>query len=525
MPGTHPAEVLRALLDASPFGIIATDLSGRVQLWNRHACEIFQWTEDEIRGADLPSELGLAGAVQDQAGNTERLLSARKDRSLVEVEVRSAPWKDHQGAPRGSLLIVTDASKRIALERELKQLTEQENESRVVAHAEKRFRELLEAAPDAIIEVDREGHIVLLNRVTEQMFGYSRHELLGLSVDMLLPQALRGGHHRHRAGYWDDPQTRPMGGRLHLEAERKDGSRFPVEISLSPVKSDDGFRVSAIIRDISERKLAEDKIHSIQQEYTRSLTTANTELEERNRQVERANRLKSEFLASMSHELRTPLHTIIGFSELLAEELQGPLNDKQKRFVGHIHKDSMHLLELINDILDLTKIEAGRVELRVDTFDATKAIAEVLSSIRNQAGAKSISTESAIAAPIAIQADRVRFKQILLNLLSNAVKFTPEGGSVRVEGVMRTENGSAEFSVIDTGIGIAPEEQTVVFDKFYQAGNTTKGVREGTGLGLAITRRLVEEHGGTIRIESQVGRGSRFIFTIPLVQPTTEGGE
>lgn len=526
MPGNHPAEVLRALLDASPFGIIATDLSGSVQVWNRNACEIFQWTEEEIRGVVLPEKLGLAGPVQDQAGITERLLSTRKDGSLVDIEVRRVPWNDDKGTPRGSLLIVSDASSRIALEREVKQLAEQENEARVLANAEKRFRELLEAAPDAIIEVDREGRIVLLNRVTEKMFGYTRSELMGLSVDMLLPQALRGGHKYHRAGYLENPQTRPMGGRLRLEAERKDGSRFPVEISLSPVKSDDGFRVSAIIRDISERKLAEDKIQSIQEEYTRSLTTANAELEERNHEVERANRLKSEFLASMSHELRTPLHTIIGFSELLAEELQGPLNDKQKRFVGHIHKDSMHLLELINDVLDLSKIEAGRIELRSDTFDAAKAIAEVLSSIRTQANAKSIRIDSAIAAAIPIQADRVRFKQILLNLLSNAVKFTPEGGMVRVEGAASTAHGIAEFAVIDTGIGIAREEQAAVFDKFYQAGNTTKGIREGTGLGLAITQRLVEEHGGTIRIESEVGRGSRFTFTIPLEQqPRTEGAE
>jgi PAS domain S-box-containing protein len=382
-----------------------------------------------------------------------------------------------------------------------------------LAGVERRFRELLEAAPDAIIEVDRDGRIALLNRVTEKMFGYTREELLGRNVDLLIPSNLRAAHMNHRADYWDRPQTRTMGSGLKLEAERRDGTRFPVEISLSPVKFEDGFRVTAIIRDISERKEADDRLRAVQEEYTRHLSEANVKLEERNQQVERANRLKSEFLASMSHELRTPLHTIIGFSELLAEQLEGPLNDKQKRFVGHVHKDSMHLLELINDILDLSKIEAGRLELRCEVFDAAAVAREAVSSIRAQAEAKSIAVETQVEEPLTLYADRVRLKQILLNLLSNAVKFTPEGGKVRVEGTIRGED--VELSVIDTGVGIAKEDQASVFDKFYQVGNTTKGVREGTGLGLAITQHLISEHGGSIRVESQPGHGSSFTFTIP----------
>ena len=237
--------------------------------------------------------------------------------------------------------------------------------------------------------------------------------------------------------------------------------------------------------------------------------------------MERANRLKSEFLASMSHELRTPLHTIIGFSELLGEQLEGPLNDKQKRFVEHIHRDSLHLLELINDILDLSKIEAGRLELRPETFEIGMAIEEVLQSIRRLAEVKGLALDTSIAVDTALYADRVRFKQILLNLLSNAVKFTPEGGRVRVDASIR--DGSFEISVTDTGIGIPAVEHQTVFDKFYQVGNTTKGVREGTGLGLAITRHLVEEHGGRIWVESEVGKGSRFTFTVPIQAAESQG--
>src|SRR5215469_9138477 len=391
------------------------------------------------------------------------------------------------------------------------------NEEAREDRAERQLRELLEAAPDAIMQVDETGRIVLLNRVAEVMFGYPREELLGQPVEVLIPLELRSAHVHHRGNYNAHPATRAMGLGLELWALRRDGSRFPVEISLSPAQSEEGVRVTAIIRDITERKRAEEKLRSLQEAYVRDLTSTNRELELRNREIERANRLKSEFLASMSHELRTPLHTIIGFSELLGEELEGALNEKQRRFVGHIHKDALHLLELINDILDLSKIESGRLALRPEVFDIPTAIEEALAPFRSLSQAKSITLETDIEAPSAIDADRLRFKQILINLLSNAVKFTPEGGRIRVSAT--TRNGFAVVSVADTGVGIPKEAQEAVFDKFYQVGATTKGVREGTGLGLAITKQLVEEHGGSIQLESVPGKGSCFTFTIPLAPP------
>jgi PAS domain S-box-containing protein len=503
MPTQHPAQFLRALLDASPAAIIAVDPDGQVQLWNRAAERLFGWSEQEVIGRQhsLVVELLKSSATEGE------LHLPGKSGVFIDIDVRVAPWHDASGEACGTLFILTDSTNRTTMQRELRELTQQEQAARDQARSERRFRELLEAAPDAIIEVDREGRIVLLNRVSENMFGYSREELLGRSVDLLIPQDLRARHAEHRQRYWNTPSTRPMGSGLMLQGKRKDGSEFPVEISLSPVESEGGLRVTAIIRDISKRRTAEDRLRAVQENYTR-------ELEQRNRLIERANRLKSEFLASISHELRTPLHTIIGFSELLGEELEGPLNDKQKRFVNHIHKDSLHLLELINDVLDLSKIEAGKLELRREAFDVRGALEEVLASIRPQAEAKSQSLGTVLDELPALDADRTRFKQILLNLLSNAVKFTPEGGSIRVEAGLLEE--MAQFSVIDTGVGIPKEEQESVFDKFYQVGQTTKGVREGTGLGLAITQRLVAEHGGKIWVVSEVGKGSRFSFTIPL---------
>jgi PAS domain S-box-containing protein len=351
---------------------------------------------------------------------------------------------------------------------------------------EDRFRELLEAAPDAIMQVDGEGRIILLNRVTEEMFGYKRDELLGQRVEMLVPAARRTAHVGHRDAYAHQPSTRPMGAKLQLEGMRKDGTCFPVEISLSPAGAAADFRITAIIRDVTERKAADERLRTLQRE----------------------------FLAGMSHELRTPLHTIIGFSELLGEELQGPLNEKQKRFVGHIHKDSLHLLELINDILDLSKIESGRMALRPEAFDFTALVKDSVASVRGLADAKHHTIETFVNLRSAVVADRLRVKQVLVNLLSNAVKFTPDRGRIVVEADAHA--GKLEVSVSDSGVGIPANERASIFDKFHQVGATTKGVREGTGLGLAITKQLIEQHGGSITVESAPGQGSRFTFTIPL---------
>jgi signal transduction histidine kinase/DNA-binding response OmpR family regulator len=255
------------------------------------------------------------------------------------------------------------------------------------------------------------------------------------------------------------------------------------------------------------------------QERTAQLAAANKELELQNREVQRATQLKSQFLASMSHELRTPLNAIIGFSDLLAEKTAGNLNDKQGRFVGHVRDGARHLLQLINDILDLSKIESGLLELRCESFNVSEAMPEVLSVIRPLAMAKNIRIEQS-GESLSVYADRVRFKQILYNLFSNALKFTPEGGGVRVESAI--DGNLVKISVRDTGVGIRPEDQQLIFEEFRQAGESTRGVKEGTGLGLAITKRLVERQGGTIRVTSALGKGSCFSFTLPEGRTTPQ---
>jgi PAS domain S-box-containing protein len=383
---------------------------------------------------------------------------------------------------------------------------------------ETRFRKLLEAAPDAILEVNPEGRITLTNQAAERMFGYTHDELMGLEVESLVPAAMRGGHAKHRTSYTHHPNTRPMGIGMELQAQRKDGSLFPVEISLSPNWIGGSLHVIASVRDITERKAVEDRIRMLREQYTAELKLKNEQLEVRSREAEHANRLKSEFVASMSHELRTPLHTIIGFSELLTEQLEGPLNPKQHRFVGHILQDARHLLELINQVLDISKIESGRLELRRESFDFGQCIEEVLAGIRHHAASKNIVIENKGGFQGPLYADRLRVKEIFYNLLNNAVKFTPQGGRVCVESAR--EDGFLVASVSDTGIGISEKEHAAIFEKFYQAGDPRENMREGTGLGLPITRHLVELHGGSISLESCPGQGSKFKVTFPLSSPS-----
>jgi len=236
-------------------------------------------------------------------------------------------------------------------------------------------------------------------------------------------------------------------------------------------------------------------------------------IEDKSRQLEVASQHKSEFLANMSHELRTPLNAIIGFSEVLAERMFGDINDKQAEYVADILDSGRHLLSLINDILDLSKIEAGRMELNRSDFDLPTAIENTLMLMRERAHRREIALTRTVDGRLGtVHADERKVKQILLNLLSNALKSTPEGGRIDVRAIVC--DGSVEISVTDTGVGIAPEDQATVFEEFRQVGTASKRV-EGTGLGLAISRKFIELHGGRIWVESEIGAGSTFAFTLP----------
>jgi signal transduction histidine kinase len=238
------------------------------------------------------------------------------------------------------------------------------------------------------------------------------------------------------------------------------------------------------------------------------------EIEEKSQQIEAANRHKSEFLANMSHELRTPLNAIIGFSEVLQERYFGELNEKQAEYTDDILASGRHLLSLINEILDLSKVEAGRMELELAAFDLPLAIDNARTFVRERATRHGITLDVKVDERLGdYVGDERKIKQILLNLLSNAVKFTPEGGRISINA--RQTNGSVEISVTDTGIGIAEEDQPKIFEEFRQVGSDNAKKIEGTGLGLTLAKKFVELHGGRIWVESEVGKGSTFVFTLP----------
>jgi signal transduction histidine kinase len=399
------------------------------------------------------------------------------------------------------------------------------------------FQALFESAPGLYLVLTPDLTIIAVSDAYVRATMTRREEILGRDIFDVFPDdpndAAATGVHNLRASLarvLDNGavDTMPVQ-RYDIRRPAADGGGFE-ERFWSPINSpvfDNGNHLRYIIHrveDVTEfvrLKQQETKHQKITQDLRSHAARMEAEiylrardLQQKNIELEKASRAKDEFLAGMSHELRTPLHTVIGFSELLSEQLEGTLDEKQKRYLNHIQKDAHHLLALINEILDLSRIEAGRLELRRESFDPRVAIEETVSSILPHADAKSIRLQTSIETLPKLSADRLRFKQILFNLLGNSVKFTPEGGQIQLNA--RVNLDWMTVSVLDTGMGIPREEHTAVFDKFHQTGTTTKGIREGTGLGLAITKALVEEHGGTISLESEPGIGTCFTFTIPL---------
>ncbi|HKY22927.1 MAG TPA: PAS domain S-box protein [Vicinamibacterales bacterium] len=358
------------------------------------------------------------------------------------------------------------------------------------------FRSLLESAPDAIVIVNQAGKIVLINTQTERLFGYTREDLLGKRVEILVPG--RFAHHtQHRDGYFAEPRVREMGAGLDLYGRKKDGSEFPVEISLSPLETEEGRLVSSSIRDVTDRKRAERVLH------------------DKNVELEKASLAKDRFLASMSHELRTPLNAIIGFTGTLLMRLPGPLTSDQDHQLKTVQGSAKHLLSLINDLLDLAKIESGNVELQTEPLSCQGVVNEVVTTLRPLAERKGLTLDVSMPArDVVALTDRRALHQVLINLTNNAIKFT-EHGLVRIE-IADPAPGdrTIEIRVIDTGVGIKADEQERLFKAFSQL-TVGHGRFEGTGLGLHLSQKLAEVLGGSIVFTSTFGEGSTFTLSLP----------
>jgi protein-histidine pros-kinase len=475
------------LLESTPDAICIVNRIGRIVHVNSHAAELFGYPRAELIGRPveilLPDRLrrghGLHRAAflaQPRAramGAGLELHGLRSNGEEFPVEISLSPLQTEAGT------MVMSA---------VRDITERRK-------AEQKFRGLLESAPDAMVIVGRDGRIALVNSQTERLFGYARADLLGKPVETLVPERFRGRHDGHRDGFFLQPRARAMGEGLELYGLRSDGTEFPVEISLSPLETEDGLFVSSAIRDATERRRYEQTLQE-------------------------ANRLKSEFLANMSHELRTPLNGIIGFSEFLIDEKPGPLNAKQKDYLNDVLTSGQHLLRLINDILDLSKIEAGKMEVIPECFELSHAIEEVCSVVSPLARRKNITLHQRVAPGVGtLVLDRGKLVQILYNLVSNALKFTDQGGEVVVAADLPDAAQQLQLTVRDSGIGIQPGDLDKLFVDFQQLESGATRRYGGTGLGLALIKRLAEVQNGSIHVTSEPGRGSAFTVLLPITQP------
>ncbi|WP_370601430.1 response regulator [Pseudomonas nitroreducens] len=484
---TEREERFRLLLQHLPVATLTCGENGRIEMANARAGELFACAAESLVGQNLrrfvPSLADLPQQLARQAPTDLTEIEAlQEDGERVAVAFSLSTF--NHGNDRRYLLSLVDLQARKS--------------------AEERFRLVVEASPNAIVLVDARGRIAMVNRQTEQLFGYSRHDLLESSVEMLLPEALREAHVALREGFQRKPEQRRMGSNRELFGQHQDGHMIPLEVGLSPIRAGRERLVQAVIIDISERKAAEQR------------------LRDQAEQLMLANRYKSEFLANMSHELRTPLNSILILSDQLRQNMAGNLTEKQTRHADIVHRAGSDLLQLINDVLDLAKVEAGRMQLKLEPLNVQDMLAELDGSLRPMAEVKGLrlSTHVQAGVPRVIHSDRVRMHQILRNLLSNALKFTEQGEvelSVELDPAAAVDEREVLcFVVRDTGVGIPEDQHERIFQAFQQIDGSTSRRFGGTGLGLAITRQLVLALDGTITLESVPGQGSSFSVRLPV---------
>lgn len=372
---------------------------------------------------------------------------------------------------------------------------------------ESTFRSIVEAVPDGVLIVDDEGRIVFANAPAEDLFAYRRGELVGEQIETLVPESQRASHTTSREHFQGAPRRRGMHTALNLQGRRWDGTTIPIDISLSPFRGATGKFTIAAVRDISAQRHVEEALRQAEERdrLRGEIEAANERAQQARIEAERANEAKSRFLANMSHELRTPLNAILGFSDLLAERFDPGSDGTEQRYLSNIREAGEHLLALVNDLLDLARAEANKIDLRIETT----LLADVLQPVIEGGAVAAEHAQINFLVPnvpqTIVSVDTGRVRQILYNLVDNGMKFTHSPGEVEL--VVRSEHSDLIVEVRDTGVGIASSERGKIFGAFerLEAERTP-----GTGLGLALTKRLVDLHGGEITFESEEGVGTTF---------------
>ncbi len=484
----------RDLYENAPDMMAVVDLvSGNILECNQTLADVIGRSKEEITGnsfLELYASESIEAAQQTSSAFVETGEIIRQERALrradgstIDVLLQATPMRDETG-------------KIVASRSTWRDVTKQKEAERALAAQEALYRTLIEAAPQVIWVADADGQVALLNKAWHEFSGRAEEESLGTRwAEALHPEDLPDVLAKWERAY-NHGET--YSGECRFQA--KDGSYQTFIFIGTPVRNESGEIINwvGINTNIADRVQAE------------------IALQEAKDAAEYANRAKSEFLATMSHELRTPLNAIIGFSEILRDEILGTLNDEQKELILDIRTSGNHLLAMINDILDLSKIEAGKMDLQLEQFSIREAVTEVNTIITALANKKQIQLVLELDQDVSIEADKLKFKQILYNLLSNAIKFTNEGGKVTTK--FEVSSSALLGSVTDTGVGISPQDREKLFQPFTQLDASSTRAHGGTGLGLALTNRLIQLHGGKIRVDSEIDEGSTFSFTFPLHQ-------